>query len=478
MFALGVVGICAAAMGACEHDSPTAPTVCSVTIAPLDRTFTADGGTGTVTVTTAAGCAWSATAGAAWVAITSGQSGVGPGTLTYAVAANPGPEPRTGTLGIDDQRHTITESGRPPVACDYALAPPALTFDAGGGTGSVAIATAPQCPWSAAASAAWIDITSGRSGAGPGAVMYSVAANPTADPRTGTLTIQDQHHTIAQGGRPPIVCEYDLAPESAEIESAGAEGRFSVLAPAGCDWSAVSTAPWLVVRSGSQGSGNGDVSYAVGRNPSSEARHATIAVANQIFTVRQAGDTALCRYSVAPVEFRPCMPGGSVTATLTADANCPWTVTSGTSWLSLPGGGSGTSSGAITIAFSDNYDAPREGIIELRWPTPTTGQNIHVRQAGCSYAVTQSAFDFTSAGGSGTFEVFQQSDPVTCGGPTQDRCVWTARADVTWITITTGMPRAGDGRVAFSLAANETTAVRVGRITVRDKVVVVSQAGR
>jgi hypothetical protein len=69
-------------------------------------------------------------------------------------------------------------------------------------------------------------------------------------------------------------------------------------------------------------------------------------------------------------------------------------------------------------------------------------------------------------------------DPNTCGGATQDRCTWTARADVEWITVTTSMPRTGDDRVAFSFAANEASASRVGRITVKDKVVVISQAGR
>jgi hypothetical protein len=132
----------------------------------------------------------------------------------------------------------------------------------------------------------------------------------------------------------------------------------------------------------------------------------------------------------------------------------------------------------VTITFSDNYDAPREGIVMVRWPTPTAGQNIHVAQAGCRYAVSRNAFGFAATGGAGTFDVFQQSEPNTCGGPTQDRCVWTARSDVPWITITSSMPRSGDNPVAFVVAGNDSSAARVGSITVRDKVVLVTQAGR
>jgi hypothetical protein len=51
-------------------------------------------------------------------------------------------------------------------------------------------------------------------------------------------------------------------------------------------------------------------------------------------------------------------------------------------------------------------------------------------------------------------------------------------SDVSWITVTSGMPRAGDNPVASTVAANDSTDARVGRITVRDKIVVINQSGR
>jgi hypothetical protein len=126
----------------------------------------------------------------------------------------------------------------------------------------------------------------------------------------------------------------------------------------------------------------------------------------------------------------------------------------------------------------DNYDAPREGIVMVRWPTATAGQNIRIAQAGCRYAVSRTAITMAAGGGTATFDVIQQSDPTQCGGATQDRCLWTARSDVPWITITSSMPRTGDEPVAFNVAANDSTAARTGRITVRDKVVTVTQSGK
>jgi hypothetical protein len=86
----------------------------------------------------------------------------------------------------------------------------------------------------------------------------------------------------------------------------------------------------------------------------------------------------------------------------------------------------------------------------VRWPTPTAGQNIRVMQAGCVYAVSRDAISVGAAGGTSTFDVLQQSQPTSCGGPLQDRCVWT----------------------------NPTAAARTGRVRVRDKTVTITQTGQ
>jgi hypothetical protein len=366
----------------------------------------------------------------------------------------------------------------PTPACSYTLSPASQAFGSDGGTGSIAVTAAAACTWNATASAAWITITGGGSGTGPGTVAYSVASNPAPEPRSGTLTIGGEAHAIAQQGRPATVCSYDLSPAGAEYGKDASTGTLAVSATADCKWSAASNAPWLVVTSGSQGSGSGSVAYAVARNSDPADRSATITVADKTFAVRQSGDISVCQYSVAPVDFSPCMPGGTVTANLTTQAGCSWTIEPNASWLGIPSGPAGAGSAIIAITFAENYDAPRNGIVMVRWPTPTAGQNIRVAQAGCLYAVSRNAISVPASASSGTFDVIQQSEPNSCGGATQDRCVWTAASDVSWITITSSMPRAGDDPVNFSVAANGGAASRVGRITVRDKEVVITQAGR
>jgi hypothetical protein len=325
-----------------------------------------------------------------------------------------------------------------------------------------------------------MSITGAANGTGNGVVNVSLAANPAEAARTGTLTIAGQSVSVQQEGLG--ACPLEISPSSASYNKDGVTGSFIVSAPSHCSWSATTGALWLAVTSGSQGTGNGTVAYAVERNRDANARSGTIAVGPRTFTVNQAADTPApqaCEYSVAPVEFSPCMSVTySLTATLTTQQGCPWTAASSASWINVTGGQSGTGPGVISFTVSDNWDAPRHGVVMVRWPTLTAGQNLQVSQAGCYYAVSTAAFSFVAAGGSGRFDVIQTSDPNTCGGATQNACRWTAQSDAPWIIVTTSMPQAGDNAVSFSIAANPTTMARTGRITVRDKVVQIAQNGQ
>jgi hypothetical protein len=63
---------------------------CSYSVSPSSASFTTSGGSGSITVTTQSGCAWSASSGVPWITITSGSSGTGSGTVAYSVTSNSG----------------------------------------------------------------------------------------------------------------------------------------------------------------------------------------------------------------------------------------------------------------------------------------------------------------------------------------------------------------------------------------------------
>lgn len=365
----------------------------------------------------------------------------------------------------------------PTPSCTFALSAGTASVGSPGSEGSVAVTTQSNCAWTAASNAAWVTITAGTSGSGSGSVAYAVASNTGSSARTAAITIAGQTFTITQDGRPPVVCTYELSPGSAEFNKDSATGTFTVTTASECPWTARSNASWVVVNGEGRGTGTASVSYSVARNIDTAARSTTIEVAGRSFAITQSGDAGACQYSVTPVAFSPCMPHGTIAVSVSTQASCPWTAASGASWLNVTTGGSGTGNGSIAIGYSDNYDAPREGVVMVRWPTPTAGQNVHVAQAGCRYGVSRKVIDMEAAGGNASFDVLQQSDPLACGGATQDRCVWTAVSDAAWITITSSMPRTGDNPVAFTVAPNASTSSRTGTITVRDQVVTITQKG-
>ena len=84
---------------------------CTYSISPTSASYAAAGGTGSVSVTTAVGCSWTAVSNSTFITITSGSSGSGNGTVGYSVAANTGTTSRTGTMTIAGLTFTVTQAG-------------------------------------------------------------------------------------------------------------------------------------------------------------------------------------------------------------------------------------------------------------------------------------------------------------------------------------------------------------------------------
>lgn len=148
----------------------------------------------------------------------------------------------------------------------------------------------------------------------------------------GAVTVESHRHTVTQSGRTPPPCTFELNPRGTDVNKDAVEGTFAVTAPAGCAWSATSTAPWVVITSGSQGLGSGQVAYAIARNTSFAARDAVVTVGDKTFTVHQAGDPGvpgalngtwngrLIDYPGGRTfEMRLAMMGDRVTGTITGD---------------------------------------------------------------------------------------------------------------------------------------------------------------
>jgi tetratricopeptide (TPR) repeat protein len=155
-------------------------------------------GPGTANITVAftgpANCNWTVAGYGGWVSNATSDNGQGPGTVTYAVAANPGLTSRSQIIFTAGQPFTIAQAG---ASCSLSLTSASAPAPSSGGTITVGVLSpSDACSWTATTPQPWLSITSGASGGG-GTVTIAVASNAGLS-RSGVVTIANLPFTINQ----------------------------------------------------------------------------------------------------------------------------------------------------------------------------------------------------------------------------------------------------------------------------------------
>jgi hypothetical protein len=327
------------------------PLPCSVTLNTtlLGSPYGTAAATGSIGVTAnGANCSWTASSNAPWATV-SPDSGTGNRTLTMSVQSNEaGTSSRAGEVLIAGQTVAISQAG---TVCSYVLESTSGVASAIGGTASVRVIAPTPCSWSATSNASWLTITASGS-SGTSAVQFTVAANPAASARSGTLTIRGLTYTVEQAG---ASCSFAIVGPSTSplLASAGATGQsFAFAASAtGCSPSAVSYANWITIDGTSFIGTAGTVTYSVASNPYGVERRGTIQVGNALYTIVQAG--APCGYSLSIYGRLFHVEGGidTLLASPTAAACTPTAGTDMPSFITL-----GPLTGPVLNLFSLPYE--------------------------------------------------------------------------------------------------------------------------
>jgi uncharacterized protein (TIGR03437 family) len=275
---------------------------CSYTVLPTAITVPPNGGSGTISVNTQAGCVWGFSTNSTWITLsstdaTSGQV-TGSDVLNYSVAATTLPTSQTGSIVISGPNPAVTiPVTQGATVCSLTLQPAASTISAAGGTSTFVVQTA--CTWTATSNANWITVstpatgtgttaTPSVTGTGTGTVPYTAAPNGCVNSQTGTITVTSQpsqFFTLTENGSPSNLT---LSPATLSAPQAGVSGRFNVVTGTGCNWTSFSDVNWITITTPSSGTGNGGIGYAIAANPGS-ARAGNIHLGAQLFAVTQAG---------------------------------------------------------------------------------------------------------------------------------------------------------------------------------------------
>jgi hypothetical protein len=283
---ISVVGPALAFIAGCNSTStvttPTQPK-CSVALALSQAAMDAAGGAGSISVTAAAGCAWSVSSSVDWISGFQPVSGQGNGQVQFSVGANAGQSARQGDIVVNDVKARLTQ-GVP--ACAISLTPTSQDVFPSGSTGSFHVSVATGCGWTATSNDPWLKITAGSPGVGEGVVSFAAAANDGTVARIGTITVGNQTFTVAQPEAGAMPCSNTISPTSQSAAHGGDNMTVMIQADPGCSWTAVSNVPWLTVVGVNAGVGGGSVRIAASPNTGT-TRVGTATIAGQTFTVTQ-----------------------------------------------------------------------------------------------------------------------------------------------------------------------------------------------
>jgi Domain of unknown function (DUF5666)/Putative binding domain, N-terminal/Viral BACON domain len=186
-----------AACGGSATTSVTSPsstaTRCQLSFDATPRSFAAAGGTGSVAVTVARECSWSASSGVGWVAITAGAQGQGDGTVTFDIAGNLDPIVRQGALTIGEGRVELTQQ---PAECRFDVSRPPATVGSAGGALPAQIRTHSACDWSTTSEVSWVTVAP-ATGRGDADLSLTVGPNDGAE-RAGMVVLAGQRLPLTQ----------------------------------------------------------------------------------------------------------------------------------------------------------------------------------------------------------------------------------------------------------------------------------------
>jgi hypothetical protein len=362
-------------------------------------------------------------------------------TYTYGIAA----VDKSGNLSSLTSNSVLMRK-----PCNYAIGSSTASFDSNGGSGSLSVTTGNNCSWAAAPSDIWIHSSS--SGSGNGTISFTVDANDSVSPRSGTITVGGKIFSISQSG---ISCSYLISPTGMSHGAGAQGGSFNVSAGTGCSWAASSSFAWI--HTGSSGNGNGAVNYTVDANTSIAGRSGSITVAGQTFSISQSGTQ--CNYSLSPTSLSHGSGAAGGSFNVTAPTGCSWAASTTYSWIHTSSSANGN--GTVNYTIDANTGASsRSGTITV------AGQSFTVIQAGvsCSYTVSPTSSSLGSGSGNGSFG-------VTAG----TGCSWTASTASGWIHTTSSGN--GNGTVSYTIDANTTISSRSATIVVAGQNFTVNQAG-
>jgi hypothetical protein len=195
-------------------------------------------------------------------------------------------------------------------------------------------------------------------------------------------------------------------------------------------------------------SGTGPASITIKVEPNTECtpRTGTVTIGNKTLTVNQEALNCVVEAEKTVFPTEADETGGMGFITVSPEGNGSWTATSDVDWIyCFPESGTGSSDVYFFVEDMGSTAASRSGTITIG------GQTIEITQRGYDLSIEPCVAEVGGNAGAGVIGVAADADAV-----------WTAIADVPWITIVS----AANGYVRYTFTDNTTGETRVGHINI------------
>jgi hypothetical protein len=343
-------------------------------LTPTEATASAVGAYGNIAVYATPDANWTASATVEWITISDGSSGAGNGNIKYIVMANPLLTERSGQIKVtlksgtaggttQTATHTVTQG-----VIDPVVSPTEVSFGSAGGSARVQLTVAANTQWTAKSNNSWLKVTSANSSAGSATVAFDAAANPSTEPRSGSLTIAGKTVKVSQAG-----LWSRLVYDGKVFGTSSDSGFIDVQVEGDGTWTASTDASWLTLMDAS-GHGSGSVMFVVDDfNTAVASRTAVVTIAGKTVEITQRG----YELSIDPAVADLASNAGAGEIGITAPIDALWEAIVTVDWIRLVGETTGLGNGTLRYTVADNTTG------ELR-----TGKIII---SGQEYTVTQHA---------------------------------------------------------------------------------------
>lgn len=255
------------------------------------------------------------------------------------------------------------------------------------------------------------------------------------------LPAQDVFHIVNQGIQEPTI-----TPSVIDVGKFGCSTNIDFEVARAINWTVQPNEPWLNVVGATSGTGPASITVKVAANTDCAPRTGTVTIGNKTLTVNQEALNCVVEAEKTVFPTEADETGGMGFITVSPEGNGSWTATSDVDWIyCFPESGTGSSDVYFFVEDMGSTAASRSGTITIG------GQTIEITQRGYDLSIEPCVAEVGGNAGAGVIGVAADADAV-----------WTAIADVPWITIVS----AANGYVRYTFTDNTTGETRVGHINI------------